>query len=60
MNSIPLLNDPAAATLTGKSYTMDSQIVNFGVSDPGNQSPAALHLASVHDPLWQRMGIWGN
>src|SRR6266566_1238253 len=45
--SIPLSNNTAAHTLTGQSSVLDPQIVNLGAGDPGNQSPPALHLASV-------------
>ena len=45
--SIPLSNNAAAHTLTGQSSVLGSQIVNLGAGDPGNQSPPALHLASV-------------
>ena len=45
--SIPLKDDPTTHTLTGLSYVLDTNVIKFGISDPTNQSPSALHLASV-------------
>lgn len=47
-DSILLRNDPKADTLTGQSLVFDGlHPYSLGGGDPSNQSPPALHLASV-------------